>query len=332
VIARYLGIDNGFGWVREAERACSKLTAGDFDVVFATGKPFAAFNLAKRLADKLQRPYVLDYRDPWTQNPHAHSAPSAIAVRREAKLLQRAAAVTIVSQSWAEAMDRRYRLRPKLHVVTNGYDPEELSRIKPHHFSHFAIVYTGTFYPPKRVITPVVAALKKLKERSYGTKQWYFHYYGPQEKHVVEEAKRFDVNDHLVVHGMVARKEALAAVRGADIAVVITTVMPSLEAEDRGIVTGKIFEALGLKTPILLVSPPGSDAEAVVEETGSGQCFSGQDIDGIAAFFQERIKNAPQAVNDSERYAWSYIAKELDGVLRQVIANSSYETTTGVAP
>src|SRR5215831_10388005 len=60
VIARRLGIDKGIGWVREAEHACRFLRPNDVDVILATGSPFAAFSLARRLAERLGRPYVLD--------------------------------------------------------------------------------------------------------------------------------------------------------------------------------------------------------------------------------------------------------------------------------
>ena len=65
-ITRRLSIDSGVGWVKAVERACSTLTAKDVDVILASGSPFSAFKLAKRLSDRLGRPYVLDYRDPWT--------------------------------------------------------------------------------------------------------------------------------------------------------------------------------------------------------------------------------------------------------------------------
>jgi glycosyltransferase involved in cell wall biosynthesis len=323
-LARRLGIDKGTGWIREAERACSNLSAGDVDLIFATGQPFAAFHLAKRLSDKLNCPYVLDYRDLWTQNPHLHIALRPMRIRQEARLLQGAAAVTIVSQSCAEAMDRSYRLGPKLHVVSNGYDPDELSQAEPYQFGHFAIVYTGIFYAPKRVVTPIMAALKKLKESSGDgcSRKWYFHYYGPQQNHVIDEAKRFGVIDRVVVHGVVPRKEALAAVRGAGLAVVITSVFDSLELEDKGIVTAKVFEALGLKTPILLIAPSGSDVEAIVGETQSGQSFGGDNVDGIAEFLREHLLAARCRTKDSESYAWTTISRKLDSILRKVVGKT----------
>src|SRR4030095_8851726 len=146
--------------------------------------------------------------------------PAAL-IRKEAMLLAGSAATTIVSRSCASALAQRFDLGPKAHVITNGYDPEELAFVEPYNFGHFAIVYTGAFYPPKRVITPVMTALKRLKETATdGSAEWYFHYFGGGEAHVRDEADRFGVMDRVVLHGTVSRTEALAAVRGASVAVV----------------------------------------------------------------------------------------------------------------
>src|SRR5262245_22892257 len=173
-IARRLGIDGGMGWIAPAKRAClALLRPGDTDLIFASGPPFMAFLLAERLSQKLGCPYVLDYRDPW-EIPGMIQALRPTATQVERRLLNRAAAVTIVSDSWAADLNSRYKLGPKLQVITNGYDSEELANVVSHDFGHFAIVYAGIFYPPDRVVTPTLAALKRLKTNG-APYDWYFH-------------------------------------------------------------------------------------------------------------------------------------------------------------
>jgi hypothetical protein len=318
-IVRRLGIDRGIGWIKPAEHACANLTPKDVDVILATGSPFSAFDLAKRLSDKLGRPYVLDYRDPWTGNPHAARPARPAIVQKEAKLLTGCAAATIVSPSWASAMDLRFGLGSKLHVITNGYDPDELTNVKPHNFGHFAVVYAGNFYPPKRVISPVMAALKRLLETTDGKGEWYFHYYGGQETHVREEARRFGVMERTVLHGRVSRKEALSAVRGAGVAVVITSVAEEATREDKGIVPGKVFETIGLGSPILLIAPPDSDAASITESAKIGRSFTGGDTNGIASFLAEAWNGRVPSPREYSRHAWTQLAKQMDTVLRSVI-------------
>src|SRR5262249_10878458 len=154
-------------------------------------------------------------------------------IRKEAMLLAGSAATTIVSRSCASAMAQRFDLGLKLHVITNGYDPEELTAVEPYNFNHFAIVCTGNFYPPKRVITPIMAVLKRLKEsRIDRNGDWYFHYYGGWEAHVRKEADRYGVIDQVLLHGIVNRTQALSAVRGAAVAVVITSIFDEASLED----------------------------------------------------------------------------------------------------
>jgi glycosyltransferase involved in cell wall biosynthesis len=318
-IARYLGIDNGVGWIKAAEQACATLTPNNVDVILATGSPFASFSLAKRLSDRLGRSYVLDYRDPWTGNPHRARPDLASVIKKEARLLADCAAVTIVSPSWATALEHRFGIGAKLHVITNGYDPEELADIKLHDFGHFAIVYAGNFYPPKRVISPVMAALKRLSETTNGKGEWYFHYYGGQEPHVREEAGRFGVMERTVLHGRVPREEALSAVRGAGVAVVITSVAEEAAREDKGIVPGKVFETVGLGSPILLIAPSDSDVASITANAKIGRSFTGGDTRGIASFLAEAWNGRVPSPREHSMYAWTELAKQMDTVLRSVM-------------
>jgi glycosyltransferase involved in cell wall biosynthesis len=291
------------------------------DVILATGPPFGAFRLAKQLSDRLGRPYVLDYRDPWTGNPHAGCPSRRAAIRKEASLLEGCAAITIVSPSWGVALDRCFGVGAKLHVVPNGYDSGEMAAIKPYDFGHCAIVYTGIFYPPKRIISPFMAALKRLKESlDENSNGWYFHYYGVQENHVREQADRFGLNDRIVLHGRVPRSEALSAVKGANLAVVVTSVDEQGSLEDKGIVTGKIFEAIGVGTPVLLITPNGSDATAITETTGLVKSFTGTEIQGMASFLKDVVCGRALKPKNIEACAWTTISKSLDAVLRKAIS------------
>ena len=322
VIARNLGIDTHVGWIKAADQACSDLTADDVDLIFATGSPFAAFSLAKRLSDRLGRPYVLDYRDPWTGNPHASRLPPRSATWREASLLEGCAAVTIVSPSWGVALDQHFGVGSKLHVVTNGYDSDEMAAVKPHDFGHCSFVYTGIFYPPKRTISPFFAALKLLREsHRQNANEWYFHYYGVNDQHVRQQADRFGLSDRIVLHGRVPRGEALSAVKGANLALVITSVAAEETLEDKGIVTGKIFEAVGLATPVLLIAPVGSDATAITEPTGLVKRFSGTEMQGMLSFLKDVVRGQSPRPKNLEICSWSTISKKLDNLLRKCMTS-----------
>src|SRR5262249_874542 len=65
--------------------------------------------------------------------------------------------------------------------------------------------------------------------------------YGECEAHIREEAVKFGVMDRVVLHGGISRTDALSAVRGANVTVVITSVFAEDTEKDKGIVPGKLF-------------------------------------------------------------------------------------------
>jgi glycosyltransferase involved in cell wall biosynthesis len=218
-------------------------------------------------------------------------------------------------------MDHQFGLDSKVYVVSNGYDPEDLATVQAHHFGHFAIVYAGSLRPPTRVISPVMAALRRLTEIGHRQTPWFFHYYGGDGQHVMQEAGRFGVTDRVIVHGMVSRAAALEAVKGASLSVVITSVADTAGLEDNGMVTGKIFEAIGLGTPALIVAPVGSDANIVAETTGLARRYTAADVDGVASFLVDLLNGESLEPKDPAAFAWGRLVSGLDAVLRGAAAS-----------
>jgi glycosyltransferase involved in cell wall biosynthesis len=312
-------IEREAGWNRAALKACSQLRSDDFDVILATGSPFWAFWVAEKVARKFQKPFVLDYRDLYTANPHLTRNAAFHLARKEQRHLLKAAAVTVVSDSMRQSMQKRYGVGGKTYVVTNGYDPEELNATSAERFDHFAIVYAGQFYPPISVVTPIMALLARLKAvHGRPMPRWAFHYYGEAKDSVQNEAMRFGVAEHVVIHGLVPRGESLAATRGAGVAVVVISVKSDSTLEERGLITGKIFEPIGLSTPILLIAPPGTDAEAILETAGVGTRDEGGDIDGMTDYVLQLMSGLRPGKRRPEEYEWGNVAKHLDKVLRSV--------------
>jgi len=315
-----LGVEYQIGWLNPAARACAALKREDVDLILATGPPFLSFRLAAQIAMRLNRPYVLDYRDLWTDNPFARRLARPSAMSEERLLIAGAAAVTVVSNRVADSLQENYSVGDKVCVVTNGYDPEDLSGVQPRSFGHFAIVYTGQFYPPKHVIDPLLAALVRLKTMPSVKRDWKFHYFGPHGALVREAIENKDLASDVVVHGNVPRRDALAALAGADLSIVITSVRESGSFADLGVVTGKVFEAIGLKKPVLAIAPRGSDLEKILTTSGLGQRFSGAEVELMARFIADLVNGRRVVPREPENYSWTEIGDNVDAVLRGIVA------------
>jgi glycosyltransferase involved in cell wall biosynthesis len=314
--AGLVGVEPEGGWAGPLRHVLKSLDA-EFDVILATGSPYCSFSAARAFSAKLNSPFVLDYRDPWTEgNPHLDRAFPSRVRRLEAQLSQKASAVTIVSPSWGRIVGDRFGIREKIHLITNGFDSEELAQIQPDSFDHFAIIYAGMFYPPKRVLTPILDALRTAApELDSMRRAWRFHYFGSDTAHVVEETRRCGLEAHLVLHGAVPRHKVLAALKGADLALVVTSVTEDSTLAEQGLVTGKIFEALGLGTRVLLVAPEGSDAEGILKAAGAGAAFRGRQVSEMARFFIEHGKESPGRLCPPAWLDWKHLAGRLQEVL-----------------
>lgn len=321
-IARAARIEGKAGWYAAAYKACDHLKPNDVDVILASSYPFGTFKLARRLGRRLGCPFVLDYRDLWSGGcPQFPRSFTAREKRVEADLLAESAAVSVISPSMRISLVQQFGVEPdKIHVVPNGYDPADFVDVKPRDFGHFAIVYTGKFYPPQRDVSPLLKALKHLEANGAPT-DWKFHYYGPDDAHVRDAADRHGLQDSVVVHGMVHHREALSAVAGAGAAVVITSVFEDSTTGDRGILTGKIYEPIGLGTPVLTVAPPGSDPEGVIETVGRGRVFSGAATKDMAAFLGDLMRGKVPPAKRPEAYSWPSLISGLDAMLRNVICS-----------
>ena len=121
------------------------------------------------------------------------------------------------------------------------------------------------------------------------------------------------------IHGQVPRAEVLSAVKGAKLAVVIASVSEEGSAEIKGWIPAKLFEAGGVGAPVLLIAPPGSDAESITESTGLVHRISGGDINGIVSFIEERMSGTELRRTDVNCITWKYLSAPLDRILRNEI-------------
>lgn len=309
-IARTFGVDPHSGWVLEAEKATATVTADQVDVVLATGSPFASFDLARRTATRLGRPYVLDYRDLWSSNPHG----ATTGAEAERAVVSGAAAVLAVSPSILRVLDRQYHLGAKGHVLPNAFDEAEMTAVPPESFDHFSIVYTGQFYPPKRTPGPLFEALRLLDVPG-----WKLHYAGPHGESVLAAASALGLTDRVVCHGDVSRQRSLSLTAAADVAVVITSVAPAADDADRGIVTSKIFDTLGLQRPMLVIAPPGSDVESIVAGRESTACFPADQSGAIARWIGDMAAGAPRPA-PAAAHSWRCRGEALRGILEEVVS------------
>jgi len=100
---------------------------------------------------------------------------------------------------------------------------------------------------------------------------------------------------------------------------ILLLVIPKVEA-NKGILTGKIFEYLALKRPILAIGPVDGDAAQILNETGAGKMFDYSDVNGISLFLQEKMNEIQKGEQLSDSSGINkYSRRALTGQLARIL-------------
>ena len=240
-----------YGWVvRGAAEVRRRVRVGDYDVVLATGPPFAAL-VAGRLAHR-DVPLVVELRDLWAGNP-AFDRGGPVLRRLESWVVREAAAVVAVTPEAADDLRRRHP-GARIEEISNGFEPELQERRRPTEPPATTILHSGTL-TKDRPLAPLLRALKPpLRLVLHG-------YVAPEiEAEIAESAA--DV-EFLPPSGW---EDAVRRIAEADVALITQ----ARGAGDETAVAAKVYEYLALGKPVLCISDGGA-TEALLCRLGADQ-------------------------------------------------------------
>jgi glycosyltransferase involved in cell wall biosynthesis len=242
------------------------------DVIVASGPPFSAFVVAATVAAMTSAPWVADYRDLWTvDNGYVDFGGIRRSVDHwlERRLLRSAAASVTVSAPLAETMRRAFGV--DTHVVMNGIDrrpvptPEKpASRMGAGDgAATLTLAHTGYLYPGRRDPTPLLDAVALLGDDAARVKVVFV---GEDNGVARAAVERSGVVDSVTVMGRVSAEASWNLQAEADALVLLTW----NDARDAGTVTGKLFDYLLARRPILMLGYEQGVAADLIRSRGAG--------------------------------------------------------------
>lgn len=265
------------GWVRFAVTAASDLIEKEkIDTVFVSSPPHSSQLIGLELKEKYNVRWIADMRDPWTDiyyyDDLLHTALSAkIDANYEKKVLESADAVISVSEPInAMFLEKSDKMDPKkFHVIPNGYDETDFDPNIKKDQSFFQITYVGTMADNYRP-SILFRSIKKLMDEFNGSEKMVrLTMVGSsaaainrlmQETALEKEAELISHVDH---------STAINYMQKANI---LLLVIPDVKDSD-GILTGKLFEYLACKVPVIGLGPVNGKANKILAECKSGKLF-----------------------------------------------------------
>jgi len=220
--------------------------------------------------------WIADFRDPWTNidfydklmlTPMADKKHH----RLELEVLKNAGLVLSIGKSMNDELIGIYKNAggnniEKFKVITNGFDTDDLNTGTSEKDTEFSIAHIGTLVKDRNpeVLWRVLSKLVKNNPEFRDKLQ--IKLVGKIDIHVKERIEAFGLSSF--VHKIEYLPHAEVIKEQMKSAVLLLLVNNTKNA--RGILTGKVFEYMASRVPILAVGPSDGDLAEVLRQTGTG--------------------------------------------------------------
>lgn len=262
--------DDRLAWVPFAYRAASLIVADDPNIVIVSSHPpFASHLTGLVLKLRHGRPWIADFRDPLASNPIRTSARAAVMDAFFQKLIFQYADVVIANTDAVRHIwnDHYPQWRHKIHLVWNGFDPEDA--IIPRPISSRArrtIAHIGTIYGG-RTPWPLIESLDRLiNDGSISADSIQLRLLGPITNHCLDTSALpfqrllalgcLHIDNRMAPHAE-AREELLRA----DYLILLDIVGDAVPGMQ---LPAKIFDYIRACRPILAFTPENSVITRVI--------------------------------------------------------------------
>jgi glycosyltransferase involved in cell wall biosynthesis len=309
-------------WLPFAFPAALRLTRRRrFDCVLTTSPP-PSTHLVGAALQRAGIPWIAELRDGWTFEPPHPSWPLRVQDqldrRLERSLLTRADAVIGVTRPIVEDVQARLGLEAVL--ITNGYDPEDLqadswrtdSLLRQERHS---LVHTGRLSLAGISLVPLLDGLRIVKtEDPEVARRLEVVFAGS----LTEDERRLlaapDLDDTVRFVGWLERSSVLSLQRTADTLLVVAG-----GSGRRSVATGKLYEYLAARRPIVVLGEE-TEAARIVREAGAGFAVSASDSHAIAGALRRAVTApaSPFAPGVAAQYAYPALAERLARVIELV--------------
>jgi len=268
-IKKLFPIDDKIGWLPFAVRAGKQaLLTNRYDAVMVTCGPFSSALAARYIAKAGKIQFVMDYRDLWTLNNTTYQ-PGGIFFKLlqnlEKKCLQSADLVLTATDFMKQALISKFGhdLEAKMLPFFNGWDEADFEGEKRLRQADgkIRIAYLGTLYG-ERSLTNFLQALGQISI-THPEQDIEFRLIGNFYPETHLEVENSGVADKVIFMGQQSHSEAIQNMLDADILLLVIG-----GEKNNWIVTGKLFEYLRSRRPILALTSADSEAALILRSCG----------------------------------------------------------------
>jgi hypothetical protein len=255
-------------WVKPSVNYLKKyLKNHKIDVVITTGPPHSTHLIGLKLKKQLAVKWIADFRDPWTQIDYFHQLPlTKKAIKKhyslEKEVLKNANTVMVVGNT----MKKNYlKFNKNIEVITNGFDGE-ISQLSTNLDTKFTMTHIGLMNADRNPKILWEVLLEIVNENKSFKADFQLTLIGKVAANVMAAILNFKLQDNVRLINYIPHNQVVEYQKKSGVLLLIVNNVPSAKQ----IITGKIFEYLMVKRPILAIAPQHGDLAEIISKTQSG--------------------------------------------------------------
>ena len=322
VRANYFIPDARKFWIKPSVKFLSNyLKNNEIEVVITTGPPHSMHIIGLALRDKFKIKWISDFRDPWTEIDYFQQLPLTKKANKkhhqlEQEVLEKSDMVIVVG----ETMKKKFlKHNHNIEVLTNGFDSYENS-LTIELDSNFSITHVGLMNADRNP-TILWEVLYEISSENIDFKNnLRIKFIGKIDDTVIQDIQVFNPKN-IVRIPYLDHEEVRKYQASSQVLLLSINHVPSA----KGIITGKIFEYLQAKRPILGIGPEDGDAAAILKKTNAGNIVGFNNKVELKAAVLKLYKDFKEEKLfvksiDIEQFLRKNITRQLAQVIKKVVS------------
>lgn len=299
------------------------LSKNNVDAIISTGPPHSAHLIAKKIHEKYQIPWISDFRDPWTSMDYLKQMNlKKFALKKHERLekavLQQSTNVMVVGKTIQKEFKEKYGINSS--IVYNGYNGSDVDPDPVPLDTKFSIVHTGSFLHHRNCNDLWLCLSELVKNDQNFAHDLEIKLVGNVAPVVKESLENHDLTRFAT---FIAHVDHITAKRIQRSAQLLLLPIDRIENAEF-VLTGKLFEYLQAKRPILCIGPSHGDAADIIRSCSAGSIIDFGDTNLIKRVLIEKHQKYCNQNNecnsiDIEQYSYSELTKKVVNLLNKSI-------------
>jgi glycosyltransferase involved in cell wall biosynthesis len=265
-------------WIKPSVKFLTDfLRTNPVDVILSSGPPHSMHLIGMGVKKNTNIPWVADFRDPWTEiDFYDKLMLTRFADRKHRKLekevLQNADAVIAVGSHLAKRLENTGGR--EVQVITNGFDPDDFSFLPVQPEDLFTLTHIGSLNRDRNPEILWQAISELCSENEEINEKLRLRFVGKTDYSLKESLAKTGLQDRTEIIPYLPHYEALKLAASSAVLLLLINQTPN----QKGIVTGKVFEYMATGRPVLCVGPSDGESAQILSEADAGLVCSYNDM------------------------------------------------------